>query len=74
MSYNYLKLRGRIIEKFKTQQEFASKMGWSERTLSLKMNNKRFWKQTEISKACELLDISTGEIQEYFFTPVVQSS
>ena len=42
-------------------------MGWSERTMSLKMNNKRFWKQPEITKASELLDISSEEIVQYFF-------
>ena len=36
MSFNYSKLRGRIIEKFGTQGCFARKLGVSERTLSLK--------------------------------------
>lgn len=67
MLYNYCKLRGRIIEKYGTMQKFAMCMGWSERTMSLKMNNKRFWKQPEITKASELLDISSEEIVQYFF-------
>lgn len=72
MSYNYSKLKGRIVERFGTQQKFAEAMGWSERTLSLKMTNKVFWKQPEISKAAELLEINANEIREFFFTQEVQ--
>lgn len=67
MEYNYSKLLGRIKEKCGGQIEFARKMGISERTVSLKLNNKIPWKQTEISKASEILDFSTAEIQSYFF-------
>ncbi|WP_243100261.1 MULTISPECIES: DUF739 family protein [Lachnospiraceae] len=38
MAFDYNKLRGRIVEIFNTQSNFASAMGWSERILSLKMN------------------------------------
>lgn len=72
MSYNYSKLKGRIVERFGTQQKFAEAMGWSERTLSLKMTNKVFWKQPEISKAAELLEINANEIREFFFMQEVQ--
>lgn len=72
MSYNYNKLRGKIVEKFRTQVEFAKEMGISERSMSLKMTNKMPFKQQEISKAIELLEIDEGEIQSYFFTQNVQ--
>ena len=72
MAYDYKKLRGRIIEKFGTQQNFAIAMEWSERTLSLKMNCKVFWKQPEIVKASELLEIPSCEVIDYFFTQHVQ--
>ena len=39
--YDYKKLRGKIVEKYATMQNFAKSMEWSERTLSLKINNKR---------------------------------
>ena len=55
MIFNYSKLRGRIIEIFGTQSEFAKAMNWSERTLSLKMSSKVLWKQTDILKALSLL-------------------
>lgn len=72
MSFNYSKLAGRIKEKFGTQSNFAKAMGLSERSLSLKMNNRMPWKQTEILKASELLDIDTEQVHLYFFTEKVQ--
>ena len=72
MAYDYRKLRGRIVEKYGTLGNFASDMGWSERTLSLKMNCKVFWKQPEITKAARLLGIPSDEVVEYFFTQNVQ--
>ena len=72
MEFDYKKLKGRIIEKYGSQSVFALKMGWSERTLSLKMNNKVFWRQSEISKAVNLLEIEEKEIPTYFFKIIVQ--
>lgn len=72
MSFNYDKLRGRIIEKYRTQGRFAKAMGVSERTLSLKLNNKIFFSQDEITKISELLNIASDEIQAYFFEKKVQ--
>lgn len=72
MAYDYRKLRGRIIEKYGTLKNFALDMKWSERTLSLKMNCKVFWKQPEIMKATKLLDIPNDEVTKYFFTQNVQ--
>lgn len=68
MPYNYSKLLGRIVEKVGTQANFAEKMGLSERSVSLKLNGRVGWKQTEISKACEILEILPAEIPAYFFT------
>ena len=67
MSYNYSKLLGRIVEVCKTQGEFARKMELSERTVSLKLNGIVPWKQTEIQKAIEVLDIDKEDIPVYFF-------
>ena len=72
MSYEYSKLSGRIKERCGSQAAFAAAIGLSERTISLKMSSKRDWKQNEINKACEILNIETKEISEYFFTPKVQ--
>lgn len=71
--YDYRKLNGRIVEICGTQAVFAEKMGLSERTISLKLNNKIAWKQSEIQKAVEILGIPDDEIQVYFFTKKVQN-
>lgn len=70
--YNLNKLKGRIVEKFSTQGNFAKAMGMSERTVSLKLDNQVDWKQSEIVKACEVLEITKEEIADYFFTLKVQ--
>lgn len=67
MPYNYSKLLGKIVECVGTQAAFAEKMGLSERTVSLKLNGKRAWKQLEIEKACQVLGIQKCEIDKYFF-------
>ena len=48
-------------------------MGWSERTLSLKMNGIRSWKQPDICQAVKLLGLSDKDIPAYFFTIKVQN-
>lgn len=73
MAFNYNKLRGRIVEIYGSQIEFAKAMQWSERTLSLKMNGKIPWKQTDIVTAVRLLGLSETDIQEYFFAVEVQN-
>lgn len=67
MPYNYSKLLGRIVELVGTQSKFAEAIGLLERSVSLKLNGKVGWKQTEIAKICELLRIAPDEIPSYFF-------
>ena len=66
MVFNYNKLKGKIVEVFGTQAKFAVAMGWSERTLSLKLNGVRDWKQGDIYKAANLLGIEQSSIPIYF--------
>lgn len=72
MVYDYSKLRGRIVEVHKTLKTFSDLMGWSERTNGLKLSGAVEWKQSEIVRACALLDIGIEEMQEYFFKLNVQ--
>lgn len=74
MEYDYSKLIGRIAERFRTQVGFAAALGMSEHSLSVKLNSKIAWKQTEIMAACRLLDIPHDEIGNYFFNLKVQSA
>ncbi|AYP29610.1 Cro-like repressor [Streptococcus phage SW19] len=67
MKFNYSKLKGRIKEKYGTQENFAKAIGKTQTTTSFKINGKRLWNQKEIIKAIELLDLSKDDIVEYFF-------
>ena len=67
VSFNYSKLEGKIKEMYGTQMRFSEAMNMSERTLSLKLNNKLPWKQTEILRACDLLKIGVKGVHLYFF-------
>lgn len=70
--FDYSKLSGKIVEEFGTQYNFAIAMGLSERSVSLKLNGKVAWKDSEMRQACELLNINIQDIWEYFFSPKVQ--
>lgn len=74
MCFDYSALNGKIIEKFGSRYAFAYSIGLSERSLSLKLNNKVGWKQLEITRACEKLDIPSEEIPIYFFNYKVQKN
>lgn len=64
---SYTKLRGKIVEVFRTQGAFAKAMNKNKATLNGKLNNKSQWTAEEIIKTCELLNIPLCEAHEYFF-------
>ena len=72
MNNDYSKLLGKITEKFGTQDEFANDMRIGERSVSQKLNNKVSWKDSEIAKAVEILEIDPENIPAYFFKYKVQ--
>ena len=74
MIYDYSKLSGKIKEVCGSQAVFAELIGLSERTVSLKLNNKKEWKQGEIEKRCKILNIGRDEITIYFFEPSCQNT
>lgn len=74
MAYDYAKLSGKIVETCGTQAVFAERMGLSERTISLKLNNKIAFKQPEIQRALLILGLTEADIQAYFFTLKVQTN
>ncbi len=78
MKFDYSRLSGRIVDVYGSRRKFAEAMRnsgvqMSEHTMSLKMNNKVYWKQPEINVACDLLGIPEDSIATYFFTQKVQN-
>jgi hypothetical protein len=71
MSYDYSKLRGKIKEKFSTQNEFAKKIGMGRVSLSQRLNCKLEFSQEDINKSIEVLDLTASDIPEYFFNSKV---
>ncbi len=67
LNYDYSKLTGKIIEVFGTRDAFAKALGVTKESVSLKLKGKTPWKQIEIDKTCELLDIDKSDICIYFF-------
>lgn len=74
MLFNFDKLTGLIVEKFKTKKNFSKSINLSERSVYLKLQGKVEFKPSEIDKACELLDIKIEDIPNYFFDKKVQKN
>lgn len=68
MEWNYSKLSGKIVEKFKTRKRFAAELGMSCPTLCSRLLSRSEFTQDEILKATNLLEIDQSEIPLYFFT------
>ena len=64
--YDYSALLGRIVEKGYNHKKLAQKLSIAPSSLSLKLNNKREFTQSQMRKMCELLDIY--DVESYFFT------
>lgn len=67
VEFNCDKLVGRIIEKFKTRENFASKVPMSVPTLINKLNGSVDFKRKEMLRFCELLDIPLEQIPNFFY-------
>ena len=67
MPYSYNKLKGKIVEVFGNQNNFASKLGVSEVSVSRKLNRKTEFSQSDIERWSNLLGIETADYGDYFF-------
>jgi transcriptional regulator with XRE-family HTH domain len=67
LQYSYDKLRGRIIEKYGSQEKYAEILGISTTSLSKKMTGKTGFSQKDIVLWAHLLEIDKTEYSEYFF-------
>lgn len=68
MAYDYSKLRGKIVEKYGSQYNFAKAMNIANSTLTQKMTNKTEWSQHEMTRALKLLEVDSKEVEKYFFS------
>lgn len=67
MKFDYSKLRGRIREILGSEANFCKAMPMTRSTLSLKLNGKVEFTQSEIVAAMEVLQLPMSAIGEYFF-------
>ncbi len=72
MEFEYGKLRGKIRECYKTEQEFAVALGIGRASLSAKLNNSSDFTRAQMLRAAKLLGISSAAIPDYFFVEKVQ--
>lgn len=70
---NTLKLRALLIENNLTNEDVAKQLGISKQSFSMKINNKREFKASEINKLSALLNLSnTCDIMPIFFANRVE--
>jgi len=67
MSFNYNKLRGRIVEICGTQSEFAKRVGQSEQIITAKLAGRSSFTQENILAWSKILNIDQEDIGVYFF-------
>ena len=67
----YPKLRGRIIEKFRTYSEFAKAVKEESSVVSRKLNGVIGFTKQDIILWSKMLDIDIKDIGEYFFVELV---
>lgn len=65
--YQYNKLKGRIVEKYGTQNDFAKVVGISNVAMSKKLNGKIGLSQRDIIEWSDLLSIEKKDYADYFF-------
>lgn len=66
VSFNYNKLKGRIIEKYGTMGAFADELNISKQILSQRMTNRTRLSQEEIVKWAKMLGIPQEEYGLFF--------
>ena len=70
---NTLKLRALLVENNLTNEEIAKKLGISKQSFSMKINNKREFRVSEINKLSALLNLSNPcDIMTIFFANRVE--
>lgn len=66
MSFDYSKLRGRIVEKYGSVASFSEKTRIKYPAVIRKMAGDTAFSQADIIEWCDLLDIDVSEVPLYF--------
>lgn len=72
--FDYSELLGKIKVRGFTQETLAKHIGMANSSMSLKLNNKAYFRFVEIVSICEALGIAVDEIGKYFFTQMVRKA
>ena len=64
---NTLKLRALLIENNLTSEDVAKELGISKQSFSMKLNNKREFKSSELNKLVVLLNLTDKDFLPIFF-------
>lgn len=72
LEFDYSRLKGRIVEKYGSQSNFAKEIPVSENQLSVYLTGKKRITTRLIDRMVVLLDIPEQDIGSYFFTQKVR--
>lgn len=67
MNFDTNKLRGRIVEKYGSLQNFSKHTGFKYSTLQNKLRSLTYFNQYDIVQMMKFLEISNEEVPVYFF-------
>jgi transcriptional regulator with XRE-family HTH domain len=67
MTFNYRKLKGKIVEVYGSQRQFAKALGISNEAVSKKMQGKTPYRQMEMVTISEMLGFPLSDVDKYFF-------
>ncbi len=73
VSFDYSKLRGRIVEKYGSITAFSKHVKIDYPAVIRKMNGGTNFSQKDIINWCKLLDIDINDVPDYFLREKVQS-
>ena len=72
--FDYSELLGKIKARGFTQETLAKHIGMANSSMSLKLNNKAYFRFLEIVSICETLGIELDDIGRYFFAQKVRKA
>lgn len=73
-TFRYPKLRGRIIEKYRSYADFANAIGEHKTVVSRKLNGNIGFTKKDIIDWCRTLEIPPEDIGVYFFDELVNQT